>query len=53
MGECWARARAPSETSWARARTRALRYQREHFQKTRPGNITCRLLEIVCHSMSF
>ena len=33
MGERWARARAPSKTSWARARARALHYQRELFQK--------------------
>ncbi len=31
MSKCWARARAPSKTSWARAQARALRYQRELF----------------------
>ncbi len=44
MGEC-------SKTSWARARARALRYQRELFRKMRPEKITCYPLEIVCPSV--
>ena len=51
MGERWAQARAPSKTSWARAR--ALRYQRELFSENVSLKIACHILEIVYLSMPF
>ena len=47
MGESWARARAPSKTSWARAQ--ALRYQRELVSE----KMACYLLDVLCLYMPF